>query len=192
MTDTSSTQPPTALKSGMYWRKSKLFGHLCPPGILTLDADRLNFRTATETVFTAPVADVTAAFSGWGTLTIKANGTSYDFVGTAGDMSQEFDPSLRRELLDTARDTRASRALNVAGGVAQALAGASALADAAGTAASAGQYAAGVKILKQWPPVLRAAGASVTAKRANNLWWLYGGLAAILLIGVIIVFVQNG
>jgi len=191
MTDTSSTPPTTALKSGMYWRKNKLLGHLCPPGILTLEGDLLSFRTVDQTVFSARAADVKAAFSGWGTLTIRVDGATYDFVGTAGDMSQEFDPSLRKELLDTARDTRAGAALNVAGGVAQVLASATALADLAGAAASAGKYSAGVKVLKQWPPVLEAAGSSVTAKKANNLWWLYGGLAAILVIGAVIALVTR-
>ena len=191
MTDTSFTPPTIALKSGMYWRKNKLLGHLCPPGILTLDADLLSFRTATETVFSAPVAGISAAFSGWGTLTIRVDGAVYDFVGTAGDMSQDFEPVLRKELLDTARDTRAGAALNVAGGVAQALASATALADLAGTAASAGKYSAGVKVLKQWPPVLEAAGAKVTSKKPNNLWWLYGGLAAILLVGAVIALVTR-
>jgi hypothetical protein len=182
----------------MYWRKSQLFGWLCPPGILTLAAGRVRFTTATETVFDEPVAATSAAFSGWGTLTITAAGKRYDFVGTAGSASKKFSPAQIQELREAGRQVNLHRAAAATGAtVARATAGRigssvamSALGELVGAGAGLGEYVAGVKVLKVWPAALQEAGAQVTAKKANYLVWFYavmfGGLGIAAVIAVIL------
>jgi hypothetical protein len=200
----SSTQdPPFAapaaealpLKSGMYWRRSKLFGWLCPTGILTLEAGRLRFVTEQETVFDAPVSSVSASFSGWGTLTITVDGSSYDFIGSGGGMAGSFSASQKTEIAQAA-GKHTSGALATAGVAAPAGAAAIAAANGiraidalgilVGSSIGAGVYASGVNILKKWPAVLEAQGASVRAKKPNYMWWFFGALGAILLVALVI------
>jgi hypothetical protein len=176
------------LKSGMYWRKSQLFGWLCPPGILTLSGGRVRFATATETVFDEAVTDTAAAFSGWGTLSITAAGTRYDFVGTAGAASKAFTAAQQEELGRAARGMDLS-AVGVGLAGAGVVAGA-ALGQLAGTGILLGQYASGVNVLKVWPAALQEAGAQVTATKPNYMAWFYGilfgGLAVAAGIAVIV------
>lgn len=176
------------LASGMYWRKSKFFGWLCPPGILTLANGRVSFVTDSGTVFDEAVTAISAVFSGWGTLTITAADTRYDFVGTAGAMSKPFSPKQQEQLGAAARGMDLSATgVGVAG--AGVLAG-SVLGQLAGTGILVGQYASGVNVLKAWPPALQEAGAQVTARKANFMTWFYGvlfgGLALAAVIAVII------
>jgi hypothetical protein len=151
----------------------------------------VRFATATETVFDADVAQVTASFSGWGTLTITVNGHSYDFIGTAGALSKPFTAAQQRELADAARARDAS-AMGVgvfgAGALASAAGGAAAgaLAQVAGSAILVGQYNAGVAVLKAWPPALEEAGAQVSAKKPNYMWWFAGILFGTIVAGVLI------
>jgi hypothetical protein len=184
-----------ALKSGMYWRKSKLFGWLCPTGILTLESGRLRFVTEKETVFDSPASAVSASFSGWGTLTITVDGKSYDFIGSGGGMAGSFSAAQKSEIAAAAgRFTSGSLA---AGAVATS-AGAGVIASSVGVRSidvigslvgdsiGAGVYASGVNILKKWPAVLEAEGATVKAKKGNYMWWFFGALAAGLVIAVVI------
>jgi hypothetical protein len=183
------------LKSGMYWRRSKLFGWLCPTGILTLEASRLRFVTEKETVFDAPVSSVSASFSGWGTLTITVDGSSYDFIGSGGGMAGSFSASQKTEIAQAA-GKYTSGAFATAGVVAPAGAAAIAAANGiraigalgalVGSSIGAGVYASGVNILKKWPAVLEAQGASVRAKKPNYMWWFFGALGAILLVALVI------
>lgn len=175
----------------MYWRKSQLFGWLCPPGILTLAAGRVRFTTATETVFDEAVADTSASFSGWGTLSITAAGIRYDFVGTAGTASKPFSPQQKNELGESA--AKVNRFLAGGGAIAGPLGaslGMSVLGDLVGTGAQLGEYTAGVKVLKVWPAALQESGAQVTAKKPNYMIWFYGvlfgGLAVAAVIAVMI------
>jgi hypothetical protein len=172
----------------MYWRKSQLFGWLCPPGILTLAGGRVRFVTATETVFDEAATTTTAAFSGWGTLTITAAGTRYDFVGTAGAASKQFTAEQQAELGQAARGMDQSA---VGAGVMGAGAASSAvLGQMAGAAIMLGQYNAGVNVLKIWPAALQEAGARVSDRKTNYMTWFYGvlfgGLALAALIAVLI------
>jgi hypothetical protein len=180
------------LTSGMYWRKSKLFGWLCPTGILTLEEGRLRFVTAKETVFDSPVSAVNASFSGWGTLTLTVDGTSYDFVGSGGGMSGSFSAAQKAELAEAA-GRHTNPAVSAAGvGVASTGIGGGAIlavdvvSSLVGSSINAGVYASGVNILKQWPAVLESQGAAVHAKKPNYMWWLFGAMAAGLALAVVI------
>lgn len=176
----------TSLKSGVYWRKSKIFGHLCPPGILALDGDRISFTTEKELVFDAAVADVQATFTGWGTLVITTGGSSYDIIGSGGEMAASFSKKQVAELKQASVDRRGATGL--AGDVMQASgnAAAAALGEAIALGVATGKYASGVKILQQWPPALAEAGATVKSTTRNYMWWLYGGLAAVLLVALVV------
>jgi hypothetical protein len=191
--------PPAAraqpLKSGMYWRRSKLFGWLCPTGILTLEEGRLRFVTEKMTVFEAPASSVSASFSGWGTLTITVDGVSYDFVGSGGGMAGSFSAAQKSELAQaTGRHTSGSLATAAVAAPAGAAAiaavngvrGVDALGTLIGSSIGAGVYASGVNILKRWPGVLEAQGASVRAKTPNYMWWFFGALGAVLLVALVI------
>ncbi|TBN57210.1 hypothetical protein EYE40_07250 [Glaciihabitans arcticus] len=178
------------LKSGVYWRKSKLFGHLCPPGILALDGDQLSFTTATGRLFGGRASDIEASFSGWGTLTVRVDGASYDLVGTAGEMSTPFTPEQIAELQGSALSR--SRAAEAAGDGLQLAGGAAAvLGELISVGVQSGKYASGVQILKQWPAVLAEAGAKVQAKSGNYMWWFFGGIGAALLIALVIGVIRN-
>jgi hypothetical protein len=185
--DTPATTENVAalpLKSGMYWRKSKLFGWLCPTGILTLEGNRLRFVTEKEKVFDAPADSVAASFSGWGTLTITVDGTSYDFIGSGGGMAGSFSAAQKSEIAQaTAKHTSGSfaavngaRAIDVLGTL-------------VGSSIGAGVYASGVDILKQWPAVLQAEGATVRAKKPNYMWWFTGALGAVLLVALVVALI---
>ena len=192
---TPATAPALPLKSGMYWRKSKLFGWLCPTGILTLEEERLRFVTEKETVFDAPTSSVSASFSGWGTLTITVDGTSYDFIGSGGGMAGSFSAAQKSEIAQaagkhTSGSLAAAAVATPAGASAIAAANGLRAIDALGTlvgsSIGAGVYASGVNILKQWPAVLEAQGASVRAKKPNYMWWFFGALGAVLLVALVV------
>jgi len=180
----------SALKSGLYWRKSKLFGHLCPPGILALDGDRLSFTTATGELFGARASDVEASFSGWGTLTIRVAGRSYDLVGTAGEMSTPFTPEQIAELQGSAL-SRTRSAESVGDGMQLAGGAAAVLGELISVGVATGKYASGVQVLKQWPAVLAEAGARVQAKSGNYMVWFLGALGVVLLIALVIGVARN-
>ena len=175
-----------SLKSGVYWRTSKLFGHLCPPGILALDSDRVRFTTEKERVFDAAAADVQATFTGWGTLVITTGGKTYDIIGSGGEMAKSFSKKQVAELKQASVDRRGAAGL--AGDVMQASgnAAAAALGEAIALGVATGKYASGVKVLRQWPPALAEAGATVTSRTRNYMWWLFGGLGAALLVAIIV------
>lgn len=175
-----------SLKSGVYWRKSKIFGHLCPPAILALEGDRVSLTTTTERVFEAAASEMQATFTGWGTLVLKVNGETYDIIGSGGEMAASFSKQQVAELKQASVDRRG--AMGAAGDVLQASgnAAAAALGEAIALGVATGKYASGVKILKQWPPALAEAGAAVTSATRNYMWLLYGGIAGVLLVALVV------
>ncbi|MGV8970117.1 MAG: hypothetical protein ACOH1J_06680 [Microbacteriaceae bacterium] len=86
------------LKVGLYWRKSKYFGGLCPPGVFTLTTERLSFVTEDGVLFDLPVSEARATLSAWGTLTVHSRERSFDLLATAGQDSRSFSRSQQREL----------------------------------------------------------------------------------------------
>ena len=178
---------PAALKSGVYWRRSKIFGHLCPPAILALEGDRVTFTTEKERVFEAAASGIRATFTGWGTLVLTVDGTSYDIIGSGGEMAASFSKQQVAELRQASTDRRGGVA-GVAGDVLQASsnAAAAALGEAIALGVSTGKYASGVKILKQWPDALAAAGATVTSTSGNYMKRLYIAIGGVLLVALVI------
>jgi len=178
------------LKSGLYWRKSKLFGHRCPPGILALDGDQLSFTTATGPLFSAAASDIEASFSGWGTLTIRVNGSSYDLVGSAGEMSTPFTPEQIAELRGSS--LQRDRALGDVGDGMPLAGGATVvLGELISAGVATGKYASSDQVLKQWPAVLAEAGAKVQAKSGNYMRWFVGAIGLVLLVALVIGVVRN-
>jgi hypothetical protein len=87
-----------ALKVGLYWRKSRYFGGLCPPGVFTLTTERLSFTTEEGTLFDVAIADARATVSGFGTLTVHCADRSWDLLATVGQDSRSFTRAQQREL----------------------------------------------------------------------------------------------
>ncbi|MGV8884701.1 MAG: hypothetical protein ACOH1T_03810 [Microbacteriaceae bacterium] len=178
----------TSLKSGVYWRKSKIFGHLCPPGILALEGDVVSFTTSTEHVFRAAASDIEANFTGWGTLVLRVDGRTFDMIGSGGEMAAAFSKQQIAELKQSTIDRggvagTAGDLLAASGNAAAAVLG-----ELITVGVATGKYASGVKILKQWPLVLAEAGAQVKATKSNYMGWLYGAvgvvLVALLIVGL--------
>jgi|GEM_PF-4291249 hypothetical protein len=86
------------LKVGLYWRKSKYFGGLCPPGVFTLTNERISFTTEEGTLFDVRLSDARASLSGFGTLTVYSADQSWDLLATAGQESRTFTRAQQREL----------------------------------------------------------------------------------------------
>ena len=87
-----------AQKFALYWRKSKYFGGLCPPGIFTLSTERISFTTEEGTLFDVPHGNARITLSRWGTLTVHSSGSSWNLLATAGQDSRAFSRSQQREL----------------------------------------------------------------------------------------------
>jgi hypothetical protein len=188
--------PVATHKSGIYWRRSYFFAWRCPPGILALVDGRLSFTTAKGVVFDAPAHRVGVAFSRVGTLTLTVEGTAFRFVGTAGDLSTPFSPEQRAELAAVTVSPPGD-GLRAAGsaGVAFADTVAGLGGDISGFADSYGSYTSGIRVLQDWPPLLRSLGAKVDAKKPVALVWAVRigvGVFAAIVLGAVIVGVVQG
>jgi hypothetical protein len=155
-------------KVALYWRKSRFFGGLCPPGILTLTAERLSFRTEEGTLFDLPLSDARVTLSRWGTLTVHsksvagstsshatgelAPASSWDLLATAGQDSRPFSRSQQREL------------------------------GAAG--AKRPLPSDGTKPVRELAALLKAHGVQTEIQRPVNLYVLYGAIALAVAGGV--------
>lgn len=84
--------------SGLYWQRSVLNASHCPPGLLSLDNDRLSFRTADERVFDAPASTVAAHVTGWGSLVLTMGSERYVMQTSVGQLSPPFSPSQKRAI----------------------------------------------------------------------------------------------
>jgi hypothetical protein len=84
--------------SGLYWQRHALNASQCPPGLLTLDKDRLSFRTADERVFDVSARDVSARLTGWGSLVLSVGSQSYVMQTSVGQLSPPFSKSQQRAI----------------------------------------------------------------------------------------------
>ena len=82
--------------SGLYWQRHALNASKCPPGLLSLDNERLSFRTADERVFDVPANTVTARATGWGSLVLTIGSKRYVFQSSVGQLSPPFSKSQQR------------------------------------------------------------------------------------------------
>ncbi len=86
-------------KAGLYLRK----GPVVTPGIMTLTDTVLSFRTVSGSLFEAPVSELRAEFSRYGTLTIFRGTEKFIFVtgGYAGVFAPNFSDEQLREIAET-------------------------------------------------------------------------------------------
>ena len=93
-------------RAGLYWRR----GADVTPGVMTVDAGSVSFATDDGLVFHAPVGDVSAVFSRFGTLTVTAGDRTLDLVAGAyaGAFARPFSPA-QLELLAGAEHASQAR-----------------------------------------------------------------------------------
>jgi len=181
---TQDTQPTNqAYKSLLYWRKSLWNSARCVPVILTLQDEQLSMTSSDMSIiFQAPQSDVTAKFTGWGTMVLSVAGQSYDMVGMPASVSPAVSESQKQDLAlvrdnggqagqgtDMQLVVLGSAATNAAGG---------APGDMAGTAAMAAVYYRGLAGIRQWQTLL--AGPNVKRRKMNNMTIFFIAIAAVL------------
>jgi hypothetical protein len=195
ITSSPESHQPSPTKSLIYWRKSPINGFRCVPVLLTLEPDNtLTMKTAKNVIaFQAPMSQVQAHFTGWGTMVLVVNGKKYVFVGIGAAVSPSPTAEQKAEL------GGAYSALSSAGGRAGAVGlGVGAVASVAGQqAVGAASAVAGVAVqevayyrslgtMREWQDIFAQAGV-LTSKKSSMSYMKYYLIGLLVLVALILI-----
>ncbi len=174
-----------SFKTALFWRQSLWNSRKSVPIVMGLEDKALTIMTHHNDTFRIPLATLTVKFSRLGTMTLRAEGKSYNIVGRGTLLSPSFtdqqlaelgknnswelaDEIWRRGLVDdlvapeTAKKSLMARMMNTG-------------------------FDKGIKVMKQWELIFEQKGILTTSKKSILYKYgiLYIGLAGMLLSGLI-------